>query len=566
MKSFVLSALVLFSASASSAALPGALVWLPPADFSRWSEVDALLRARDLKLTVGLTPEMATPLVRAALAPWAAKGRVEIAARISGDPILTLVDSHPAAPRPQDALERAVEARETLSKNLEMPVSGLITGAGALDGSLASALGASGATWILTGPYASDDKPWVTAGKSLFIPARPLSSTADAAWTAPGAQVYDESMSASSFFLTVAAGLPESSRPDAGWATVGELPAAQTDARFEAATVGAWPAWNAAAALVPPVDPTVKAAWSAYGAAAEAVDRYQNSGAADLRTLDAAVELLRRAQASRHYRAGPEAPPTLRVQLQAVYKRLKLAAPESLYETASSSTSTTSNGEGPTGVKASSGPSWLEFRAPAGMMALAPVVTSGAAVSDGKAAADAWRIQSLRAQWDDASVRLILRMAGVAAPAPRPVYEIYIDFNHVLGAGRMALLEGRGAIVPARDAWEMAMSINDGEARLYRARGAGEPEEIGTFKAAWDAGKVEVAVDVPRSVLRGNPARWGWAVVALAEDPAKSGRHPAASLVGADGTILLGVLAPKDVAKAVLTRANSRVPAARLEP
>ena len=566
MKSLVASAVALFIASSSSAALPGALVWLPPADFSRWSEVDALLRARELKLTVALTPEMASPLARVALAPWAAKGRVELAARISGDPILPLVDSHPAAPRPQDALERAVEARETLAKNLEMPVSGLLIGAGALDPSLASALGACGASWILTGPYASEDKPWVTTGKSLLIPARLLSPTADDSWTVPGAQVYDESMSASSFFLTVAAALPERARPAAGWSTVGELPAAKTDARFEASTVASWPAWDPAAAQTPPADTAVKAAWSAYGAAAEAVDRYQNSGAADLKTLDAAVELLRRAQAARHFRAAPDAAPDLRTQLLAVYKRLKLPAPDSLYDSPASSATSVTIGDGPTGVKASAGPSWLEFRAPAGAMALAPVLTSAAAVSDGKAAADAWRIQSLRAQWDDAGVRVILRAAGAAAPSPRPVYEIYLDFNHVLGAGRMPLLEGRGAIVTARDAWEMALSIAGSEARLYRARGAGEPEEIGTFKAVWDSTKSEVTVDIPRAVLRGNPARWGWAVVALAEDPAKAGRHPAASLVGPDGTILLGVLAPKDVAKSVLTRANSRVPAARLEP
>ena len=63
------------------ALLAAALVWVPPEAYTHWSKVDALLRSRaDLKLTVALTPQMATPLAKAALGPWVALGRVEIAA------------------------------------------------------------------------------------------------------------------------------------------------------------------------------------------------------------------------------------------------------------------------------------------------------------------------------------------------------------------------------------------------------------------------------------------------------------------------------------------------------
>jgi hypothetical protein len=163
-------------------------------------------------------------------------------------------------------------------------------------------------------------------------------------------------------------------------------------------------------------------------------------------------------------------------------------------------------------------------------------------------------------------VKLILKVGRAFAGPPKPVYEIYIDFNHVLGAGRVPMLEGRGAVVMARDAWELALSIVGAEARLYRARGGGEPEETGVYQAEWASDRGEATVVIPRSVLRGNPARWGWSVVALAEDPARPNRRPAASLVGPDGTILLGTLAPADAQKPILSRANARVPAARLEP
>lgn len=545
---------LLFASGASAQQQPGAAVWLPPENFRHWSGVDALMRAHDgLKLTIGLTPSMATPLVKAALMPWIERGRIELAARINGDPILTMIAGHPVAARPQDALERAVEARERLQKRLGLAPAGFLPGAGAVDATVAAALGASGASWVLAGPYAAPDAPWVAGGRAVIVPS--------------GMTIlFDESASTSSVFLAGAADLV---RPVQGWATVGELARSKSGTPIEASAVADWPAWNAEAVRMPPSDQGAKAAWDAYGAAALALDHYQNSGSADLKTLDATVELLRRAQAARHYRpaGAADAPADLRAALLAVYKRLKLPAPDSLYD-ASGSTAAASSAanERPTGVRALSGPSWLEFRAPLGTVALLPSLLAGAtaAIVDGGAAADPWRIRGLRADWNEAAVVLTLRVGRVSTAAPRPIYEIYTDFNHVLGAGRVPLLEGRGAVVPARDAWELALSIVGDEARLYRARGAGDPEETAAYKAEWHADRGEVVVSLPRAILRGNPARWGWAVIALAEDPARPGRRPAASLVGPDGTILLGALAPAELQKPILSRSNPRVPAARL--
>ncbi|MBI4060321.1 MAG: hypothetical protein HY403_02705 [Elusimicrobia bacterium] len=530
--------------------LPAALVWLPPENFRRWNDVDAFLRARgNARLTIGVTPAMATPSAKTALAPWLEKGRIELAARVGGDPVLTMAAGHPAAPRPRDALERAVEARERLQRRLGLSPAGFIPGAGAVDAGTAAALRASGAGWVLTGPYAAPDASWAAAEKTVFVPSS-------------AARLYDESVSTASVFLAAAADLPLQDLT-----TVGDLVRAKSEPSIELSAIAAWPAWDLEAARLPPADAGAKAAWDAYGAAALALDRYQNSGSADLGTLDSAVELLRRAQAARHYRpsGSPDPPPELRAALLAVYKRLKLPAPEALY---GSETAAAAPMEKPTGIKALSGPSWLEFRAPLQTIALAPLASgaTASALVDGGRDADPWRIRSLRAEWDDAAVRLTLRVSSASNAEPRPIYDIYADFNHVLGAGRLPLLEGRGAVVAARDAWELALSIVGDEARLYRARGGGEPEETAAFRAEWSAERGEAVVLVPRPHMRGNPARWGWAAVALAEDPARPGRRPAAPLVGSDGTILLGALAPSGLQKAILSRANPRVPAARLEP
>jgi hypothetical protein len=95
-----LLAVLLAAAPARAQVPPTALVWIPAENFSHWSRVDDLLRRRgDLKLTIALTPAMATTIVKDILRPWAAAGRVELAARIPGDPVLPLVDAQPSAPR-----------------------------------------------------------------------------------------------------------------------------------------------------------------------------------------------------------------------------------------------------------------------------------------------------------------------------------------------------------------------------------------------------------------------------------------------------------------------------------
>ncbi|MDD5305394.1 MAG: hypothetical protein PHS14_20030, partial [Elusimicrobia bacterium] len=251
MKSFVL--LALLAANASAQQLPGALVWIPPENFRHWSGVDALMRAHDdVKLTIGVTPAMATPLVKAALTPWIEKGRIELAARIDGDPVLTVFTGHPAAPRPQDALERAVEARERLQKRLGHAPAGFIPGAGAVDAGVAAALGATGAGWVLAGPYAEPDAPWAAGGRAVIVPSNATS-------------LYDESASTSSAFLAAAGELV---RPVQGWATVSDLARAKSEAPVELSSVAAWPAWDLEAARVPPADEGAKAAWDAYGEAA----------------------------------------------------------------------------------------------------------------------------------------------------------------------------------------------------------------------------------------------------------------------------------------------------------
>ncbi|MBI3563989.1 MAG: hypothetical protein HY079_02195 [Elusimicrobia bacterium] len=542
--------------------LAAALVWVPSESFTHWSKVDELMRERsDIKLTVALTPQMATPLAKAALAPWAAAGRVEIAARLHGDPVLPLVAAHPAAPRPDDALERPADARRTVEKRLAAGPAGFVPGAGALDASLIGPLGSSGARWVLAGPYAAAGSTWAAEGTAVFVPARAAgkgAAPATADLVAPGAVVVDESAEPESRLLAVLKDLRD--RPAGGWATVAELAGPVGEGRPAAANIASWPGWDGAAAAVPE-DPSARAAYDAYGDAAKALARYQNSGAADLKVLESATTLLRKAQEAVFYRApAPGAPAglphELRARLLAVYKRLKVAAPDSLYA-AGASTGPVTAADLPTGVRLLSGPGWIGFDNPVASLAKAPA---------GMPNADPWRLRGVRVEWNDDRVLFRLFPARVdAVPAPpRPVYDVYIDLNHVVGAGSLRLFDGRGAFAQARDAWEFALTVGGGDARLYRA-GVGDPDEVAAMKAEYDPAKVEVRVAVPREVLRGNPARWGYIVLALAEDPARPDRFPPSALIGADGTQTLGLIGPLEQQKAVLDHPGSthRVAAVR---
>ncbi len=548
------------------ALLAAALVWIPPESFTQWSKIDGLLRENsDLKITVALTPQMTTVLAKAALGPWAAKGRVEIAARIHGDPVLPLVADHPAAPRPDDALERAAEARRIVERRMGVPAAGFVPGAGALDPSLVGPLGAAGAPWVLVGPYDAAGSSWAAEGTAVFVPARaspPGSAPAPESLAAPGALVVDESAVSETRLIEALSAL-RGARPQQGWATVSELVKSAGDGRAAAEGVGAWTGWDGAAAAAP-ADPSARAAWNAYGDAAKALARYQNSGAADMKVLDGATRFLRKAQDARFFRApapgaAPGLPGDLRADLLAVYKRVKTAAPDSLYE-AGVSTSPAAAADLPTGVRAASGPSWIGFDNPVGSLARAPA---------GAPNSDPWRVRGLRVEWNDERVlfRIFPARADSAPAAPRPVYDVYVDLNHLAGAGAIRLLDGRGAFAQARDAWEFALSVCGTDARLWRAGAGDEPDEVAKLGVEIDPAKTEIRVAVPRELLRGSPARWGYILLALAEDPARAGRAPAAALVGPDGAQTLGLLAPLEAQKTVLEHPGTpqRVAAVRLE-
>jgi hypothetical protein len=97
--------------------------------------------------------------------------------------------------------------------------------------------------------------------------------------------------------------------------------------------------------------------------------------------------------------------------------------------------------------------------------------------------------------------------AGPSLP-PTPFWvDVYIDMNNQPGAGLRQLLSGPDAFLRPEDAWEFALRFDRYQVSLYRS-GRLEPSLIRTFRLGR-----RYEVEIPRSILRGNPLRWGYQVV-----------------------------------------------------
>ena len=607
MKRLLCAALLLGACSFPAQAAPGPTVLLavPVEDFSQWRSLAGLLASYgDLKLTLALTPDMLTPQVRDDLAPLMRTGRVELAMRIPGDPILPLVVARAAAGDLQDISARLALAHEKFRALLSTATAGFVPGGGALTQDLLPILQARAVPWVAVGsarpsqtnPSAAPREPIPLPFTALREPQRPPTSEDLAACADAARQDARPVEEANRIVLDEAGGLvPPGSfmallrdlakkRPSRNWETVSQsLPKAApapgpsaAPAPYEKLEVAQgqepppppqaapqdWPGWSASSWSGTPAS---TAAWKAYHEATAALRRYQNSGTADLKAWENATEALHAAQASRYYRLLSQAQTTplpeeqgqadgeLRRHLRDVYRKLQQAAPGALYASfwgdSATSSAATSGEEVSTDLRIEHGSDWISFQNPAGSLSRAPESepSSSRPAPASRQPAQPWKILSLRVEWNTPDVAFSYRMAALEASTStaqgslgRLVLDTYVDINHVPGAGSCDLLEGRGAFAANRDCWEYALSLNASGASLWRAA----PDSGVTFLAALpvsvDAARQTVRVVAPRSLLRGTPLRWGYIVAAFAAPPAAA-KGPS-SLAGAASVLPGGPL------------------------
>lgn len=551
-------ALFALAAAATLAAVPAraadqAFVWVPAETFASWKDLDAALAAGSARLTVAVSPSMMTREAVASLSSWSAKGRVETALRLDGDPLLPVISSLPAAPRPQDVTDRLAAARERYREAFKAAPAGFVPGAGAVSSEILPGIKAMGLSWVASGEYAGStgsSGTWASLSGLTVVPMRP--------WPAegPGVIVVDEAdglaPEGTLLRLLNSGGAPQATL------TVSQAAAAIGPGR-PVSTVAAWPAWSGD--LKPwTASERAQRAWALYGEAAAAVETYQNSGLANLGALDRATADLYGAQASRFYRDVPpeqaSAPDQeLRSRLQSVYRRIHRAPPDSLFAAAPGAVPDAA--DQPTGVHVSQGADWAQFDNPPGSIARPPVDQA----SQDPAAAKPYALRSLRVELSADSVVFTYTLdslvsdpslRGAAVPQlGRLLLETYVDINHVMGAGATQLLADRSAFIQSRDAWEYALSVSAWGAQLYRSSADGEPAVVADPVVAADLKSGKVTVTVPRSALSGNPLHWGFIAASYEADVESAARPPVRPVLPNEGTAILGLIAPLDQQRAL---------------
>lgn len=568
--------------AAFSGEAPSYILWVPEEGFSDWQLLKSRLEGCPAaKLTAAVSPDDLGAGARDALESLARQGRVDFALRLPGNPLLTRISSDPVAPRPGDAGTLLAEARDGYRRSLGTWPRGFVPAAGGIDAGVVAAARALGFGWIATGSAASQPSSWLADDGVELVAfstypglASPATGFAAPFPPAAGTFVIDENDGVSYAGALLGLLAACSTRPaafpfqtvDAGLTSHPSMPMAAK--ALPPPWTGDYQAWQSSAAS--------QGAWRLYEEAAQAVRRYQNSGSAVPETIDAAESELHRAQANVYYRLWefPE-PMALRLRGQflsdvsAVYRKLGMTAPES-FESAESALARVEPADATAapGTESSwhveSGDGWLEFRNSG--VSLAPTSASSTVVeTSGTVAASsaAWTIDSLRLEWDDRFVRVIATMGGLASFPSTPyglgplLLDVYMDLNHIPGAGRTSLLPGRRAYVRPENGWEDALVVSGFGAQLYRGSARSRPILVIKAPVQKDEGRRRVIATLPREKLRGDPRRWRYVAITMALDPATSSRNPPRPLNATSPAAILGVLGPPEIQNRLLHRPAS---------
>jgi hypothetical protein len=263
--------------------------------------------------------------------------------------------------------------------------------------------------------------------------------------------------------------------------------------------------------------PDQRGAWSLLASAAAAVDRFQNSGGAQVDVLDSAEAWLRQAESGRLFLAlggasGPDerdsAERRLREAVASTFKTIGADPPDALSRPLSAA---------PDGSQAPQSSGGFLVAAGSSLSAADPL--GDARPPQGQTDPSPYDLANFKLEWTDAELVFSFKLNGTSTVAPLPMVDVYIDLNHRVGAGATAMLKGRTGYIRPEDAWEWALTATPQKAALFRSspRRTG-PELQSELPVAFNSGRSEIIVRVPRSQLRGNPMKWGFVVVTTALD------------------------------------------------
>jgi hypothetical protein len=528
------------------------LLWVPEQSKMDWDAFRALLaKYPDARFTVGLAPEEIPEGHRKWLAEEVKSGRLEVALRIPGDPVLPLIHRY----RERDVIDRLALGRAQYKQVFDASPAGLVPGDGAVSTEVIPFLERQGLRWCASGGGGSGF--WQSAGGLAVVPFQAPASTQPAPLL--------DAEAAAPVLSGVGVETLEALFGEGGtgrWAAVASsLP--QVEAAVEAPD--SWPTWSGGLDAWTSLDGQ-KRAWDLYSRTAQALRTYQDSGLADINTLNAAIQYLYAAQSSRYFTPqGVRAPAVMKEfqgRLGKVYRLLRVSPPKAMASgsqaekpAADKTRKPSEEGEDdasiPSGLRSGREAELLWFENPEGSSAALPEQPPRLAA--GATAQDLWTPVSLQVGWSEKTVDLVFQVKRLVNVLGAPngfdslMIDLYIDMNHLPGRGATVLLPGRSGFVRPIDAWEYAIVATGWTAALYRPQPGHAPVPAASLQARGDVKAGKVAVSIPRSKLRGNPALWGYLLLTSATDRERAQRTPP------DGTSpVLGLLGPLDVQERLL--------------
>ncbi len=266
-------------------------------------------------------------------------------------------------------------------------------------------------------------------------------------------------------------------------------------------------------------------AWDLLGIARRAVEEFKNSGQADLRTLDLAMRAVYAAESGGYFFAfghdadGGRDADVKREFLATLHQVFQIMVRPVPAEIRSGFA------RGGTAVEAEGSferiGSLLRWRDPShdDRGPGAYFYPSGSQFESGS-----WDLRVFEVQPNDETITLRFEFGALPNPwkAPLgfsfPLVEVYIDINHSPGAGSQEFLPGRAGLVEHQDAWEYALTVDGWGARLFQYVPGAAPRATANPAAA-KTGPAAFQVVLPRRLLRGDPAGWGYGVTVLGRAP-----------------------------------------------
>jgi hypothetical protein len=258
-------------------------------------------------------------------------------------------------------------------------------------------------------------------------------------------------------------------------------------------------------------------AWIALANARDVIETYQNSGRANLKRLDAALEEMYSAENGDFLLSlGQDkfisvvAERSFLATVGNVYRLCGVQVPANLNTWFSNvrirKTDVVNSGAGVAGPFYVDGPdrmTWNDLNGDEGNAdhkLIYPV---------GKYAPGSFDLKTLLVRWDDSDVTFEITFGGspdLEKQVVLPVTDIYIDVNGLSGAGSQDVLPGRRGGAIGRDAaWEYAISMTPIHSVLFQPVPGGAPRVLQRMGVSMQG---PLVVTFPRSILRGNPKQW----------------------------------------------------------